>query len=345
MPETRLHALRQVAKLLAAEAAGAPASAPEPGAAAGAALAAELSAPAAAPPQGGAADTDPAVMADALQRAGEGFAKAAADATASVSGAFADAAHALGLPAGAGGGTGTNASYVQAGQPGSLARERSSGAPPAAAEVTGEALQATGGTGVPPGGTEVQPPAAAPAVGPGGTTTGVHQYLGGALTVVDPQPFVYASARIISTLNAAVGTLSFVNFSPCVLVNGQAGIAAYAVGAVVEPTLIYIAPEGFSVASVGLSISPTAIAIGPGRSKTLAEGFAIAPTLISVAPVVDTDAQIGKDISGTPGKVVTLQRKPGDEPKATAGPGGAADQGQDEDEDASIVPRGARTGR
>ena len=161
------------------------------------------------------------------------------------------------------------------------------------------------GTPAAPGPTAVAPGVVAP--------PNVHTYLDGALTVVDPALFYDASAKIISTLNGVVGSLSFINFSPCALVSAEAGIAAYALGAVIEPTVIYIAPEGLSLAAVGLSISPTGIAIGPSRTKTLAEGFAIAPTLISIAPVVDTDAQIGKDISGVPGKIVQLPRKPQDQ--------------------------------
>lgn len=211
-----------------------------------------------------------------------------------------------------------------AGTTGTVAAQNSTAAPsaplegspspgPAASPGSAEAP----GTPAAPGplGASGTPAAPGPiAVAPGVVAPpNVHTYLDGALTVVDPALFYDASAKIISTLNGVVGTLSFINFSPCALVSAEAGMAAYALGAVIEPTVIYIAPEGLSLAAVGLSISPTGIAVGPGRVKTLAEGFAIAPTLISIAPVVDTDAQIGKDISGVPGKIVQLPRKPEDQ--------------------------------
>lgn len=160
-------------------------------------------------------------------------------------------------------------------------------------------------------------PAPAPAA-PGATPApappaGVTTLLDGALTVVDPKLFNDASVKVVNSLFTALGTVQFLQFSPCAIVTASAGLAAYSLGLTIEPTLIYIAPTGLSLAAIGLDIAPTLIGIGPGRSKTLAEGFAIAPTLISIAPVVETDAQIARDVSGTPGKIIQLPRAPADD--------------------------------
>lgn len=108
------------------------------------------------------------------------------------------------------------------------------------------------------------------------------------ITPIDISPsqkFADNTAVLSNAINLLSGSLTGINFNPCLVSIDVAGISANIFGASFQPHLIDIEPAVSSLQAYGINLQPTILSVTPNGVQLGPGGVNVQPTLIAVAPV------------------------------------------------------------